>query len=245
MNNQPWYASWFDTPYYHLLYSQRDEEEARELIKSLLEYTQLTPPAQILDLACGKGRHSKVMNQLGFEVTGLDLSSNNIEQAKKSLSSESLHFIEGDMRKPFGESQYDAVFNLFTSFGYFDTEKEHLQTMKSIHKALVPGGRVLFDFLNTEKAKKNLVHEETLTRGDITFTIKRRIEGAHIIKEIHVSSPQGQHHFTERVRTLTPEDFFRWFKGAGLTMVEILDVPSLKRFEINHSDRMLVVGIKN
>ncbi|MBC7524978.1 MAG: methyltransferase domain-containing protein, partial [Flavobacterium sp.] len=117
-NSKTWYASWFDSPYYHILYKDRNYREAQIFMDNLTRYLNLPEKAKVLDLACGKGRHSIYLNQLGFEVTGVDLSENSILEAKKN-ENESLHFNVHDMRNPFHQ-KFDAIFNLFTSFGYFE-----------------------------------------------------------------------------------------------------------------------------
>ena len=90
-DEKPWYASWFDTPFYHILYQDRDEKEAALLINHLLTHLELSPPAKILDLACGKGRHSRYLNHLGYDVVGLDLSQQSIDYAKQ-YENDSLHY---------------------------------------------------------------------------------------------------------------------------------------------------------
>ena len=80
---QTWYSSWFDTPYYHLLYKNRDEQEAKAFIDLLCQYLNLPAGSLALDLACGKGRHAKVMAENGLNVTGLDLSPGSIAEARK------------------------------------------------------------------------------------------------------------------------------------------------------------------
>ncbi|HRN98840.1 MAG TPA: methyltransferase domain-containing protein, partial [Flavobacterium sp.] len=133
-NDSQWYASWFDTPYYHILYKDRDYHEAQLFMDNLTGYLNLPEKAKILDLACGKGRHSVYLNQLGFDVTGADLSANSIAQASQHQNP-TLHFKVHDMREPF-EEKFDAVFNLFTSFGYFDDDNDNLRTLKAIHESL-------------------------------------------------------------------------------------------------------------
>ena len=115
---QNWFASWFDTPYYHILYKERNYREAQIFMDNLTHYLNLPEKAKVLDLACGKGRHAIYLNQLGFEVIGADLSENSIAEASKNSNS-SLQFQVHDMREKF-DDQFDAIFNLFTSFGYFD-----------------------------------------------------------------------------------------------------------------------------
>ena len=87
---EQWFETWFDTNYYHLLYRNRDENEARQFIDALLRYLNPQPKAHFLDVACGKGRHSIYLHSQGYKATGVDLSSNSIEIAnqcqKKDLS---------------------------------------------------------------------------------------------------------------------------------------------------------------
>ena len=94
-----------------------------------MHYLNLPQDAQILDLACGKGRHSIYLNSLGFEVTGVDISANSIKIANESAN-DKLHFHVHDMRENL-PNKYDAIFNLFTSFGYFDNEEDNIKTLKS------------------------------------------------------------------------------------------------------------------
>ena len=74
MAQRPWFKDWFNSPYYHLLYANRDEREASDFIDALLEYLKSPPGSRMLDVACGRGRHSRYLESRGFDVTGLDLS---------------------------------------------------------------------------------------------------------------------------------------------------------------------------
>ena len=130
MGNQPasnWFESWFDTKYYHILYKERNDEEAQLLMDNLTHYLNLPEDAKILDLACGKGRHAIYLNSLGFDVTGIDLSENSIKEASQ-FANEKLHFKVHDMRETCNE-KYDAIFNLFTSFGYFEDDTDNYKTI--------------------------------------------------------------------------------------------------------------------
>ena len=118
MQSEDWFKTWFDTEYYHLLYKDRNDAEADVFIKHLFHSLNLKKEATVLDLACGKGRHSLVINELGFNVTGVDLSENSIKEASK-CENEKLSFAVNDMRMPLEGQNFDVVVNLFTSFGYF------------------------------------------------------------------------------------------------------------------------------
>ena len=78
-----WFANWFDSEYYHVLYKNRDEKEAEFFIENLVQYLNFQKRRKLLDIACGKGRHATYFNSLGFDVVGVDLSSNSITTAKK------------------------------------------------------------------------------------------------------------------------------------------------------------------
>ena len=120
MKEKSWYEEWFDSPYYHLLYQDRDEDEAQLFIHALAHKLRIPPEAKILDAACGKGRHSKTLAKYGFRVTGIDLSANNIAAARKYECANALHFeVWRYAARFYRENEFDYVLNLFSSFGYF------------------------------------------------------------------------------------------------------------------------------
>src|SRR5436309_2771962 len=130
MNEKDWYKEWFNSPYYHLLYQYRDEEEAENFVHAVVHHLRIAPDSKILDVACGKGRHSKILAKYGFHVTGIDLSPNNIGEARK-YESDNLHFEVWDMRQVYRQNEYDYVFNLFSSFGYFEAEEDDYAAIKA------------------------------------------------------------------------------------------------------------------
>ena len=105
-----WYRSWFNSPYYHLLYADRDEKEAAEFINNLVDHLKPQPGSRMLDVACGNGRHARQLATKGFQVTGIDLSENSISEAENDQS-ENLHFFVHDMRKLFWINYFDYTFN--------------------------------------------------------------------------------------------------------------------------------------
>ena len=181
-NSENWFSTWFDTPYYHILYKNRNDEEAQTFMDNITHYLNMPENGTILDLACGKGRHSIYLNKLGYQVTGVDLSENSIAIAQES-SNETLQFKTHDMREPMNET-YDAVFNLFTSFGYFDTHEDNIKTLKAIKESINEYGFGVIDFFNADFIIENLVAEETKGIDGITFHIKRSVEDKKIVKEI-------------------------------------------------------------
>ncbi|MGM0477586.1 MAG: class I SAM-dependent methyltransferase [Bacteroidota bacterium] len=235
-----WFASWFDTPYYHILYKHRDYKEAERFINNLVNDLRLTGDEQCLDLACGKGRHSIFLNKLGLDVTGVDLSHNSIEAAKE-FENERLRFDVHDMRKPYQTNAFDVVFNLFTSFGYFDRQEDNLAVVQSIVEMLKDGGVAVIDFMNVEKSIANLVPSETKTIDGIEFSIRRTFDGDYIKKDIAFEDNGQSFQFQERVQALRPADFEALFEKAGLEVKEVYGDFSLRPFDPATSDRLIYI----
>lgn len=238
-DNQNWYSSWFDTPYYHILYKDRNYREAQIFMDNLTHYLNLPEKAKVLDLACGKGRHSIYLNQLGYDVLGADLSENSIAEASKN-SNETLHFKVHDMREPF-EEKFDAIFNLFTSFGYFESDDDNLTTLKAIKESLSEYGFAVIDFMNVANVIENLVPEEVKTVDEIDFHIKRYVEDGHIFKEIDFEDKGRKYHFTEKVKALTLKDFQDLMDEAGIFLLDIFGDYKLKKFYKTESERLIMI----
>ncbi|MGX7668534.1 SAM-dependent methyltransferase [Flavobacterium pedocola] len=238
-STENWFASWFDTPYYHILYKDRDYAEAQHFMDNLTHYLNLPEDAKILDLACGKGRHSVYLNQLGYDVTGADLSENSIAAASE-FANEKLHFKVHDMREPF-EEKFDAVFNLFTSFGYFESDDDNLTTLKAIQDSLTEYGFAVIDFMNVNYIINNLVPQEVKTVEGIDFHIKRYVKDNHIFKEIDFEDNGQKFHFTEKVKALTLDDFEQMMEEAGIFLLDVFGDYKLRKFFKNDSERLIMI----
>ncbi len=241
VNNQQssWFASWFDTPYYHILYKDRNYREAQIFMDNLTQYLNLPEKAKVLDLACGKGRHSIYLNQLGFDVIGADLSENSIAEAAINTN-ENLHFLVHDMRESY-EEKFDAIFNLFTSFGYFEKEEDDLKTLIAIKESLSEYGFAVIDFMNSNQVIDNLIPDELKTVDGIDFHIKRFVHDGFIIKEIDFEDKGETYHFAEKVRAYTLEDFERLMEEAGIYLLDVFGDYKLKKFQKNTSERLIMI----
>jgi SAM-dependent methyltransferase len=235
-----WFSTWFDSEYYHVLYQHRDVREAQNFLDNLLAYLNPKPDARILDLACGKGRHSIYLNQKGYNVTGIDLSPHSIAAAKAS-ENETLHFEVHDMREVFRPNAFDFVLNLFTSFGYFASETENVVALKAIAASVKPGGKLVIDFLNADKVVANLVKEETKTLDGITFHITRHMEGKLIVKTIDFEAEGKPYHFQEKVWALTREDFHEYIAMTDLRLAATFGNYKLDPYDPKTSDRQILV----
>lgn len=233
-----WFESWFDSPYYHILYQNRDEAEASRFVARLMEKIQLPAGSHILDLACGKGRHSVFLHSLGYKVLGVDLSENSICLAKKHEEA-GLRFSVGDMREPQGHARFDLVVNLFTSFGYFGSETENERTLCAISESLKSGGQLVIDFMNTHKIVSQLVPEAELEREGIRFFIRKRLENGIIHKSIRFTDQGKDWAFEEKVQALTESDFRRLFEKTGFQVVLLSGNYELGPYLPHQSDRMV------
>jgi SAM-dependent methyltransferase len=144
-----WYEHWFDRDEYELVYQARDERDARAVAELFEQAVRPERGARLLDMACGRGRHAIVLAQRGYRVTGIDLSRRSLQYARKRAAQEGLdiQFLEGDMRHVMFHHEFDAVVNLFTSFGYFDDDGDHLKAIQSMAEALRPEGFLFQDFM--------------------------------------------------------------------------------------------------
>ena len=234
-----WFTSWFDTPFYHILYKDRDDTEAQHFMDTLTDYLNIPESGKILDLACGKGRHAIYLNELGFDVTGADLSENSISFAKQ-FENDTLHFEVHDMCKPFNKP-FDAVFNLFTSFGYFDKDEDNLNTIKAIKSDLNDAGFGVIDFMNSEFVIENLVPEEVKTVDGITFNLKRYVEVGYIIKDICFTANGQNYNYQERVKAFTLADFEVLFEAANVYLLDVFGDYKLRKFNPKTSERLVMI----
>lgn len=238
-----WFKSWFDTEWYHKLYCDRDESEAERFISNLLRFLSPSKEASILDLACGKGRHAIQIHQQGHQVWGIDLSKHNINQARKE-SNERLHFDKHDMREVYKHEFFDYIFNLFTSFGYFNDQEDNLKVMESVCKGLKSNGMFVLDFLNAERVKKELVKSEVISKGDTDFFIERSVENNVIVKRISFSDGGRKLNFEERVTAFEHKDLVQLFEPFNLEIQHVFGSYDLQPFNAQTSDRLIMIATK-
>lgn len=243
MNDKEWFASWFDTDYYHVLYRHRDQSEAKQFIENLCRHLDLNRGAKVLDLACGKGRHSITLHEQGLDVIGADLSGNSIELAKIH-ETENLHFLVHDMRDVIQGEQFSTVFNLFTSFGYFDTMEENERVLRSVHSMLDPGGCFVIDFLNATKVIATMESDTKVERDGIEFHISKRFDGTFILKEITFEDKGRTHHYMERVQGISLDSFREIMENNGFDILSTFGDFELGAFDEQNSDRLILIAKK-
>ncbi|MGZ4118041.1 MAG: class I SAM-dependent methyltransferase, partial [Bacteroidia bacterium] len=226
-----------------LLYKNRDYSEAELFIDNLLSFLKPEQGARFLDIGCGKGRHSIYLNKKGFDVTGIDLAENSISCAKQS-ENEHLHFYVHDMRKIFRTNYFDYAVNLFTSFGYFENNRDNNTTISTIQKSLKPKGIFILDFMNAKKVISYLNYQEIKTIEGIEFKITKKVENNFIIKQIQFTDKGKEYNFKEFVKALTLADFEGYFSANKFKILHLLGNYQLDVFDENTSDRLIIIAEK-
>jgi SAM-dependent methyltransferase len=236
-----WFESWFNTEYYHILYENHDYSEAENFIRNLVFKLPIRSTDSVLDLACGRGRHSIYLSSLGVKTTGIDLSPKNISKAAKYKTG-NLDFFVHDMREPLNGLHFDVVLNLFTSFGYFRSE-ENLQILNAIHSYLRPKGKLVIDFLNSAAIKEMQEIDLSKSVNDIDFKIHKRVEGDQIIKSIRFEIDGKLNQYEERVSLLELGDFEDLFETTNFKIDAVFGNYNFEEYQ-KDSDRLILVAIK-
>jgi SAM-dependent methyltransferase len=239
-----WFEDWFDTVYCNALYRERNEEEADKFIEYLVHELQLKKRSKILDVACGLGRHAIALNELGFDVTGIDLSFKKIA-SNNSAENDYLHFYRHDMRHIFRINYFDCVFNFFTSFGYFESHHDEKNVAYSMAANLKQGGHLVIDYLNAEFVKSNLIKEEKIQSGGYEFIIHKHLENDRISKKITVVEKDKCSVFYEKVRMYSLKQMTSLFSPFSLSLQNVYGSYKLEPYDELHSERMILVFAKN
>ena len=243
-----WFEEWFDSPLYEKLYAYRNKNEADELADLIEKVIPKSDYSKILDLGCGRGRHSITLAERGYHVTGVDLSKQAITTAIQSARKRKLanvHFQVGDMRRPLDKT-FDAVLNLFTTFGYFLKDEENAKVISSVKEMLESNGIFILDYLNAYKVRKNLVPEEEETFRDMTVHIEREIRDNMVYKHIRFDGEEllKPIEYRERVKLYELDWFEKNFAKYGFGIKKIYGSYDGDKFDKNDSPRLLMVAKK-
>lgn len=239
-----WFENWFNTSYYHLLYSNRNDDEAQRFIDHILQFVDLPQGSTVLDVACGKGRHSKYLSSKGFNVTGIDLSTESIKDAMQHQN-EHLTFLVHDMREGFKVNQYDMAVNMFTSFGYFESHAENEKAIATIAKAVIPNGLVVIDFFNSYLVNQQVMVQTDTTIEGINFKTSKKIENGFVLKNIRVTDQGKVFDYQEKVQLLSLLDFEDYLSKENLNIKNIFGNYDLEPFNLESSPRLIILAQKS
>lgn len=236
-----WFRDWFASKYYDILYNYRNAKEAEIFLSALIHKLKLPKTASILDLACGKGRHSIFLHSLGYSVTGVDLSCNSIDFANK-WSDDDLSFQTADMRFLDLGEKFDCVMNLFTSFGYFDRIEDNNKVIQRVKEHLNPNGIFVLDYFNSSKVIRDKEEKYSLNRENIHFNIHKFIQDDFVIKHIQVDDEGKIENFQERVQLLKAEQLEEMLIQNGLTPFARYGDYALGEFISGESERLIIIA---
>ncbi len=243
-----WFEDWFDSPLYDALYADRDQKEAELTVSFLSEYLPQPKFNTLLDLGCGRGRHAITLAKNGYKITGVDLSPKSIQTARANsemLNLQNVEFAIGDMRDPLDQT-FDAVLNLFTSFGYFRSDDENKKVIKNMTDMTKTGGRVIIDYMNADKVTNSLKPAEEGELEGAEYQIRRFIDGDTIVKEITFNKAGNQRNvkFEERVKAYRTDWFNRAFHECGLAKVGFFGTYTGEPFDPENSPRLIMITEK-
>lgn len=228
-----------------LVYKHRDMQGAYNEVKGMIEWLKLDQGAEVLDLCCGMGRHSMALTDFGYKVTGIDLSGVLLKEAVRLDTQQKVQWIQGDMRDVQINQQFDAVVNLFTSFGYFEEDAENEKVLHEIYRLLKPSGQGQFiiDFLNPEFVERNLVPFSKRKEGSSTIEETRKIEDGFVRKTIVVSEPGAEDRsYLEQVKLYHQEAFLTMLDRVGLEVLHVYGAYDASPYDKTESKRMIFVG---
>src|SRR5262245_6255636 len=237
-----WYREWFGEEYLDL-YAHRDGQEAErhvEFVERVLGGGAAARPRAVLDLACGAGRHTAALRQRGVRTLGVDLS-------VTLLVRSGVPCVGGDMRGlPFAARTFDWVLNFFTSFGYFESERENFRVLEEVVRVLAPGGRFLIDLMNPHTAIAGLTPHEVQEGDGRRVEIDRWYDPAtqRVNKRIRVIPNEGPPRaYLESVRAYQPEEVTVGLRWAGLELDDLYGNFRGDPYD-RDSERLILVGRK-
>jgi 2-polyprenyl-3-methyl-5-hydroxy-6-metoxy-1,4-benzoquinol methylase len=239
-----WYKDWFQEANYRVVYEHRDDGEAEEMIDLIERTIGHKPERRVLDVGCGSGRHAISFAKRGYsDVTGIDLSSSLLAEAREQAERHhlSIQFLDRDMRD-IPEQSFDLAVNLFTSFGYFETDEDNAAVIKNVAKQLVPNkGWFVIDFLNSKWVREHLVaHDERVTPNGMHIEQTRWIENGRIEKRLLIRNTVEASEYIESVKLFDLTDFEKMFQGAGLTLRHVFGTYRGAVFNPDTSPRLIM-----
>lgn len=243
-----WYKHSFGEDYL-LVYQHRDQQGATAEVEAMAGWLQLPRGAKVFDLCCGMGRHSLALQGLGFQVTGMDLSEALLREARKKDKQQKIQWLQGDMREvPLPSGNFDAVVNLFTSFGYFNEDDQNRKVLQEMERVLKPGGKFIIDFLNPDFVTAHLVPRSSRTEGHLQIEETRKVEQQTVQKKIVIqqigAAPETARTYYERVKLYHLDDFQSMLQGVPLQIDHVFGDYDQSGYRPETSPRMIMVGTK-
>lgn len=241
-----WFEEWFNTEEYLSVYRHRNEDDAKNLFKLILDNIELKTGSKILDFACGAGRHSILFAKAGFDVTAVDISDNLLSVGRRNSEDLGLkiNFIKSDLRTFSDQEKYNLVINLFTSFGYFETDEENAMVLKIAYQHLFENGYFILDFFNVFYLRNNIIPISYDKIDDGIIKQTRVFEKGRIIKKIMIAKRGLEKHYMESVRGYAKEELVSMLLESGFRIYNTFGDYDGKSFHALNSPRIIIIAKK-
>lgn len=244
LKNDSWQREMYDDAFADATLGSKEYEKlARLEVAFLRKAMGLAPGETLLDAPCGTGRHARAFAKAGLKVTGLDINPALIRRAKRDHSpKKKTAYVVGDLLLlDQYRGRFDAVVNLFTSFGYFSTEVKNLAVMRGLVRALKPGGRIAFNLIDRDWLLKNFQASSCSETKGVWVLETRHYDPKTRVIEAHTllldrKKGQGKSYY-HRTRLYSKTEMVKLMKSCGLTRVEVYgdsDGSSFKKYETSH-----------
>lgn len=238
-----WYKDWFSSEEYNLVYSHRDNTDAKKIIDLIFSKINLQQKSYILDAPCGTGRHLIYLISLGYNVVGLDLSLPFLIKAKNEVINNGFVplLFKSDIRNFYLKQKFDCILNLFTSFGYFINDDENFLFIKNSFSLLNKGGFFVLDYINKDFVINNLVPYSQKKYNDLKIEEHREIREQRVIKTIKISKNNNSKIFYESVKLYSYDFIIKRFLSYGYSLVDLFGDYYGNSFNKESSERLIMI----
>ncbi|MBO0780725.1 MAG: methyltransferase domain-containing protein [Ktedonobacteraceae bacterium] len=225
MSNKPWYERFFGKDYLRIYEPFLTPEKTAREVSAITDLLNLPPGSTILDLCCGYGRHTLPLAQLGYQMTGLDINEEFLQRGRQAAEEENLliHWIRSDMRQIPAHQEFDAIINIFTSFGYLASEEENQKVLEQVQHALKPDGLFLLETVYQPRVLRAFTpHGITHYDDGLIVVEERRIDLFSSRNEVHITMffPDGRRsEQRQSIRIYTLSELARMLNAAGMRLL--------------------------
>ena len=176
MNKNSWHEKMYDDYFASInIDTPRLHKQAKKEVDFLTEAMGMKKGDRVLDLPCGTGRHSNYLAKKGLNVTGVDISAACLKRARENFSNNNIRFQKGNMANLSQfESKFDHALNLFSSFGYFQTDKENENVLRQMVSTLKDGGKIAVHLINRDWLLKVYCPVDWRRDGDLFLSESRK-----------------------------------------------------------------------
>jgi len=246
-----WFKDWFASDQYLNVYKHRDESDAIKLLTLISQHISIPKDKLILDAACGAGRYTNLLLKSGYKAIGFDLSLPLLKKAKldleqsdqKDVVKENVYF-RTDIRSVGLKKKFILILNVFTSFGYFNTDNENFRFIRDSVNFLRSDGYFVFDYLNKHYVINNLVEHSEKQTEDYLVRETRSIKENKVVKEIELEKDNQTKQFVESVALYSDSDIQKVFEAAGYKLLNKFGDYEGSEFNEQESSRLIMV-LKN